>query len=190
MNGSTANGGVSLPAPALSFAQTSINANGTSVVHAPSLNGIPSGATVTYTSQQPNIATVNPTTGAITPKANGTATIVATTTATGEYAKGSASFKVVVSGIVTPTVTLSPTSVEFTTNGQNQKVTFANDSAANVTVAIKSGSGVTYSVASDKKSVTFSCADTSIAQNGSATITVGTASAVFSWTVSSGVEIG
>ena len=89
----------SLKTPTLSFAQTSITATGTTPVDAPALNGTPAGATATYSSQNPSIATCDPNTGKVTPVANGTATIVARTSATAEYAAGQASFKVVVSGI-------------------------------------------------------------------------------------------
>lgn len=89
-----------LPAPSLSFAQSSINANGTATVNAPKLQGIPSGATVSYASQNTSVATVDAKTGVVQPVSNGTAIIVATTSATNEYAAGKAHFSVVVSGIV------------------------------------------------------------------------------------------
>lgn len=88
------------PVPSLTFAQSSINATGTATVNAPKLNGIPAGSSVLYASQNPSIATVNAVTGVVQPVSNGTAIIVATTSATDEYAAGKAQFSVVVSGIV------------------------------------------------------------------------------------------
>lgn len=168
------NSGTSLPAPTLSFAQNSISASGTATVDAPNLSGIPAGATVTYSSQNPSVATVNPSTGVVQPIANGTATIVARTSATDEYAAGQASFKVVVSGIVVEKLTLTPSSASLSASHTSQVVTFDND--AQDAVAVTMGdtfSGVNYSVAEDKKSVTFTLTDTTHAAGGKATIKVG-----------------
>lgn len=90
------------PVPSISFAQTSVNASGTATVNAPAISGVPSGATVVYSSENPSIATVNASTGVVTPVGNGTAVIVATTSATDDYAAGQAQFSVIVSGIETP----------------------------------------------------------------------------------------
>lgn len=178
----------SLPTPNLSFSSASINANGTSKVSAPTLNGKPTGATVTYSSLNPSIATVNQSTGEVQPVSNGTATIVARTSATEEYAAGTASFEVVVSGITPSALVISPTSVTFDSATRIQSVTFDNESQENVNVALNSGSGVTYTIADDKKSVTFNCPDSNSAQDGNATITVGSKTATFSWVVEGSLE--
>lgn len=163
-----------LPAPTLSFAQSSINANGTATVNAPQLNGTPSGATVTYSSQNPTIATVNPSTGVVQPVSNGTATIIARTSATEEYAAGQASFKVVVTGIEQQTLTLTPSTANLSASHTSQVVSFDNDAQNVVTVAMgDTFKGVNYSVAEDKKSVTFTLTDTTHGAGGKATIKVG-----------------
>lgn len=164
----------SLPTPSLSFAQSSVTANGTATVNAPALSGTPSGAVVTYSSQKPSVATVNESTGVIQPIANGTATIIARTSATEEYAAGQASFKVVVSGIEQQNLVLTPASTTLSASHSSQVVTFANDAQEEVTVAMgETFKGVNYSVGVDKKSVTFTLTDTANGLGGEATIKVG-----------------
>lgn len=164
----------SLPAPSLSFAQNSITANGTATVNAPQLNGIPSGATVTYSSQNPTIATVNASTGVVQPISNGTATIIARTSATEEYAAGQASFKVVVSGIEQPQLVVTPSKVTLSEETPQQAVTFSNPTNAEVTVTLDSAvKGITSEVATNKQSVTFKLTDAENAIPGNATIAVG-----------------
>lgn len=164
----------SLPTPSLSFAQSSVTANGTATVNAPALSGTPSGAVVTYSSQNPSVATVNESTGVIQPIANGTATIIARTSATEEYAAGQASFKVVVSGIEQQNLVLTPASTTLSASHTSQVVTFANDAQEEVTVAMgETFKGVNYSVGVDKKSVTFKLTDTTNGLGGEATIKVG-----------------
>lgn len=164
----------SLPAPTLKFAQSSITANGTATVNAPSLSGTPAGATVTYSSQNPTIATVNASTGIVQPVSNGTATIIARTSATDEYAAGQASFKVVVSGIEQPQLVVTPSSVTLSAEAPQQTVTFSNPSNATVSVAFDAEvKGITSEVATNKQSVTFKLTDTENAVPGKATITVG-----------------
>lgn len=164
----------SLPTPSLSFAQSSVTANGTATVNAPALSGTPSGAVVTYSSQNPSVATVNESTGVIQPIANGTATIIARTSATEEYAAGQASFKVVVSGIEQQNLVLTPASTTLSASHSSQVVTFANDAQEEVTVAMgETFKDVNYSVGVDKKSVTFTLTDTTHGLGGEATIKVG-----------------
>lgn len=164
----------SLPAPSLSFAQNSITANGTATVNAPQLNGIPSGATVTYSSQNPTIATVNASTGVVQPISNGTATIIARTNATDEYAAGQASFKVVVTGIEQPQLVVTPSKVTLSEETPQQAVTFSNPTNAEVTVTLDSAvKGITSEVATNKQSVTFKLTDAENAIPGNATIAVG-----------------
>lgn len=162
-----------LPAPSLSFAQTSINANGTATVNAPLLNGTPSGATVTYSSQNPSIATVNPSTGVVQPVSNGTAIIVARTSATDDYAAGQASFKVIVTGIEQQALVVTPSRITLDANSTSKQVTFENPTNAVVTVTMGAGvKGVSSSVADNKQSVTFTLADTKNGNGGTATIAV------------------
>lgn len=164
----------SLPTPSLSFAQSSVAANGTATVNAPALSGTPSGAVVTYSSQNPSVATVNESTGVIQPIANGTATIIARTSATEEYAAGQASFKVAVSGIEQQNLVLAPASTTLSASHTSQVVTFANDAQEEVTVTMgETFKGVNYSVGEDKKSVTFTLTDTAKGLGGEATIKVG-----------------
>lgn len=164
----------SLPTPSLSFAQSSVTANGTATVNAPALSGTPSGAVVTYSSQNPSVATVNESTGVIQPIANGTATIIARTSATEDYAAGQASFKVVVSGIEQQNLVLTPASTTLSASHTSQVVTFANNAQEEVTVAMgETFKGVNYSVGVDKKSVTFTLTDSKNGLGGEATIKVG-----------------
>ena len=167
------NSNPALPAPTLSFAQKTINANGTATVNAPQLNGTPSGATVTYSSQNPAVATVNPSSGVVQPVSNGTATIVARTSATDEYAAGQASFKVVVSGIEVQALVVTPTRVNLDSLTPNADVTFSNPTNDDVSVSLGSGvRGVSYSVSQDKQKVTFRLNDMRNGEGGSATIAI------------------
>lgn len=179
----------SLPTPSLSFAQSTVNANGTATVNAPALSGTPSGATVTYSSQNPSVATVNASTGVVQPVSNGTATIIARTSATDEYAAGQASFKVVVSGIEQQGLTVTPSSIRLDSLTTHKDVTF--DNADNETVSVTLGAGVkgvTYSVAESKQSVTFTLTDTKNGLGGTATIAVGSKTATV--TIEVDVEAG
>lgn len=65
---------------------------------APTLTGAPSGATVTYTSDNKTIATVNPSTGLVTAVGNGTANIYVNVSATDTTNAATAAFNVVVTG--------------------------------------------------------------------------------------------
>lgn len=164
----------SLPTPSLSFAQSSVTASGTATVNAPALSGTPAGAVVTYSSQNPSVATVNESTGVIQPIANGTATIIARTSATEDYAAGLASFKVVVTGIEQQTLVLNPSRATLSAGHTTQIVTFDNDAQDTVTVTMGGTfKGVNYSIAEDKKSVTFTLTDTASGLGGKATIKVG-----------------
>lgn len=77
----------SLPKPSLSLSTSSVSIStpgGTA--NAPTLTGAPSGAAVTYSIANSNVATINPSTGVATAKANGTTLVtisVGATTTTG-----------------------------------------------------------------------------------------------------------
>lgn len=183
----------SLPAPTLKFAQSSISASGTATVNAPALSGAPSGATITYSSQNPTVATVNASTGVVKPISNGTATIIARTSATDEYAAGQASFKVVVSGIVQEVLTVTPTKVILDSLTTTGTVTFENPNNDAVTVTMgESVSGISNSVAENKQSVTFKLNDTKNGQGGKATIAVGSkkATVTLDVAVEGGSDVG
>lgn len=168
----------SLPAPTLKFAQSSISANGTATVNAPALSGTPSGATVTYSSQDPSVATVNASTGVVQPISNGTATIIARTSATDEYAAGQASFKVVVSGIEQQVLTVTPTKLSLDSLTPNGTVNFDNAAQEAVTVTLGAGvKGISNAVAENKQSVTFTLTDKQNGVGGKATIAVGSKTA-------------
>lgn len=88
-----------LPTPQLTLSAQSINIvtkGGTAT--APTLTGAPSGASVTYTSDNTTIATVNPTSGLITAVGNGTANIYVNVSATDTTNAATTAFNVVVSG--------------------------------------------------------------------------------------------
>lgn len=88
-----------LPIPALSLATDSVSITEKSgKVAAPKLTGAPETATVTYTSNNKSIATVNATSGEVTAVGNGTAVITINVAATDATSATSISFNVVVSG--------------------------------------------------------------------------------------------
>ena len=73
----------SLPKPSLSLSASSVSIstpNGTA--NAPTLSGAPSGAAVTYSIANSNVATINPSTGVATAKANGTTLVTISVGAT------------------------------------------------------------------------------------------------------------
>lgn len=73
----------SLPKPSLSLSDSSVSIstpNGTA--NAPTLTGAPSGAAVTYSIANSNVATINPYTGVATAKANGTTLVTISVGAT------------------------------------------------------------------------------------------------------------
>ena len=88
-----------LPTPQLSLSaqSVSISAKGGTVA-APTLMGAPSGATVTYSSDNTSIATVNSSTGQVTAVGNGTANITVNVAGTDSSNPAYISFNVVVSG--------------------------------------------------------------------------------------------
>lgn len=88
-----------LPTPQLSLSaqSVSITTKGGTVA-APTLTGAPSGAAVTYTSDNKTIATVNSSTGVVTAVGNGTANITINVAGTDSTNPASISFNVVVSG--------------------------------------------------------------------------------------------
>ena len=88
-----------LPTPQLKLSAQSINIvtkGGTAA--APTLTGAPSGATISYTSDNTTIATVNPTSGLVTAVGNGTANIYVNVSATDSTNAATTAFNVVVSG--------------------------------------------------------------------------------------------
>lgn len=88
-----------LPTPDLKLSAQSVNIvtkGGTAA--APTLTGAPSGATVTYTSDNKTIATVNPSTGLVTAVGNGTANIYVNVSATDTTNAATTTFNVVVTG--------------------------------------------------------------------------------------------
>lgn len=88
-----------LPIPTLSLASDSVSITEKSgKAAAPKLTGAPETATVTYTSNNKSIATVNATSGEVTAVGNGTAVITVNVAATEATSATSISFNVVVSG--------------------------------------------------------------------------------------------
>lgn len=88
-----------LPIPQLSLGSDSVSiAEKGGKVAAPKLTGAPESATVTYTSNNKSIATVNATSGEVTAVGNGTAVITINVAATDATSATSISFNVVVSG--------------------------------------------------------------------------------------------
>ena len=88
-----------LPIPALSLASDSVSITEKGgKVAAPKLTGAPETATITYSSNNKSIATVNATSGEVTAVGNGTAVITINVAATDATSATSISFNVVVSG--------------------------------------------------------------------------------------------
>lgn len=89
----------SLPKPSLSLSASAVSIstpNGTA--NAPKLTGAPSGATVSYSIANSNVATINPTTGVATAKANGTTVITISVGATDTTGATSISYTLKVTG--------------------------------------------------------------------------------------------
>ena len=80
----------------LSFDPESVEVNVNATVAIPTLNGNQGNGTVTYTSGDETIATVDANTSLVTGVAEGTTTITATVAATNEYKEGTATFTVTV----------------------------------------------------------------------------------------------
>ena len=88
-----------LPIPQLKLSEQSVSiATKGGKVNAPSLTGKPEHATVTYSTSNATIATVNSSTGEVTAVGNGTAVITVSVGATATTAAASTSFSVAVSG--------------------------------------------------------------------------------------------
>ena len=88
-----------LPKPSLSLSATSVSIttpNGTA--NAPTLSGAPSGATVTYSIANSKVASINPSTGVATAKANGTTKITIYVGATETTGATSISYTLEVTG--------------------------------------------------------------------------------------------
>lgn len=89
----------SLPKPSLSLSASSVSIStqgGTA--NAPTLTGAPSGAAVTYSIANSNVATINPTTGVATAKANGTTLVTISVGATGTTGATSIAYTLNVTG--------------------------------------------------------------------------------------------
>ena len=88
-----------LPTPQLSLSKyaVKIETKGGKVA-APTLSGAPSGAAVTYVSNNTSIASVNSSTGEVTAVGNGTAIITINVAATATTAAASVTFNAVISG--------------------------------------------------------------------------------------------
>lgn len=89
----------SLPKPSLSLSASSVSistAGGTA--NAPALTGAPSGAAVTYSIANSNVATINPTSGVATAKANGTTLVTISVGATETTGATSISYTLNVTG--------------------------------------------------------------------------------------------
>lgn len=88
-----------LPMPQLKLSAQSVSiATKGGKVNAPSLTGKPENATVTYSTSNATIATVNSSTGEVTAVGNGTAVITVSVSATDTTSAASTSFSVAVSG--------------------------------------------------------------------------------------------
>lgn len=73
----------SLPKPSLSLSASSVNISAPSgTANAPKLSGVPSGAAVTYSIANSKVATINPSTGVATAKANGSTLVTISVGAT------------------------------------------------------------------------------------------------------------
>lgn len=89
----------SLPKPSLSLSTSSVSIstpNGTA--NAPTLSGTPSGAAVTYSIANSNVATINPSTGVATAKANGTTLVTISVGATATTGATSIAYTLNVTG--------------------------------------------------------------------------------------------
>lgn len=90
-------GASALPAPEMSFSPSSVSIQLGDTFTAPTLTTTPSGLSVTYSSNAPDVATVDTNTGAIDIVGTGTATITASFAGNDSYRAASASYTIEVS---------------------------------------------------------------------------------------------
>lgn len=89
----------SLPKPSLSLSASSVSiTNQGGTANAPTLTGAPAGAAVTYSIANSNVATINPSTGVATAKANGTTLVTISVGATETTGATSVTYTLVVTG--------------------------------------------------------------------------------------------
>lgn len=119
--------------PALSYATTDYKCANDAVFDTPVLTNPYSVTGITYASSDEDVATVNPTTGAVTIKANGNTTITASFAGDATYDSDSASYSIVVAdAYVTLDAATDPVKAEI---ADNSTVTFDVDSNIDWTAA-------------------------------------------------------
>jgi hypothetical protein len=110
--------------PVLTFSETTATATLGESFTAPTLTTEPTGLSITYSSSNTDVATVDETTGAVTIVAAGKTTITATSAETEEYDEGTASYTITVSEPQAPTFDI----IDLT--GKTESITFSDFSNA------------------------------------------------------------
>lgn len=135
--------------------------------------------TVSYTSSNTSVATVNSSTGLVTAKAAGTTTITATSTQTTTYSSATATYTVTVSAAAVPSITVSPSTASIevgntttlTATTENAGTATVSWSSSNTSVATVSG-GVVTGVAAGTATVTASITVSGTTYTDACTVTV------------------
>lgn len=110
--------------------------------------------TVSYTSSNTSVATVNSSTGLVTAKAAGTTTITATSTQTTTHSSATATYTVTVSAAAVPSITVTPSTASIEvgntvslsatkTNASSATITWSASPSGVVSLSNTSGSSVT-----------------------------------------------
>lgn len=139
----------------LAFAEESVNVNVNETVEAPELTGNTGGASVSYKSDDDDIATVDEN-GIVTGVADGTTTITATVEATNEYKGGTATFTVTVIDPTKPGSLSNPYTVEQAIyaidNDGDVTDVYAKGVVSKIVTALNATYGnITYDISDDGK---------------------------------------
>jgi len=164
--------------PNMSFAEQNVNATFGADFNEPALTK-PEGVTVTYSSSDPTVAEVNATTGEVTIKKVGNATITATSAENQYYTSGTASYNIVVTA-GTPTFAYSESTASAVYGTENPALPTLNNpngltvtySSSNSAVATVNAQGEVAIVGAGTTTITATGAATGNYQGATATYTL------------------
>ncbi len=169
---------VSRKTPTLTFATSSKAMTvGDTYTQTATYNG---DGTVSYTSSNTSVATVNSSTGLVTAKAAGTTTITATSTQTTTYSSATATYTITVSAAAVPSITVTPSTASVET-GSTTTLTATTENAtgytiswttSNSSVATVNNSGVVTGVSAGTATITASITVNGTTYSDACTVTV------------------
>ena len=166
--------------PNMSFAEQTVNATFGADFNEPALTK-PEGVTVTYSSSDPAVAEVNETTGEVTIKKVGNATITATSVANQYYTSGTASYNIVVTA-GTPTFAYSDAAKEVVYGTENPALPTLNNPNG-LTVTYSSSNSAVATVNENGEVTIAGAGETVITATGAATGNYQGATATYTLTV-------